>query len=125
MGFGNSIHSYSEANPEKLPMRVKLQLILCYDGHEDTITDVITLKKDHRRLEHLGLTLQEAKQLLNTIQKRLLQPKWTHFWTGARPAAQGCGVEPHGNDFPDSTRSAPVRDREGGSICLETGVGFL
>jgi hypothetical protein len=55
-------------------MRVKLQLVICRDdGHEETITDVLTLKKDYRRIEHLGLTLQEAKQLLNTIQKRLLQ----------------------------------------------------
>ena len=55
-------------------MRVKLQLVLCDDdGHETTVTDVVTLQKDHRRLEHLGLALQEAKQLLNTIQKRLLQ----------------------------------------------------
>ena len=55
-------------------MRVKLQLIMCSDdGQEETITDVITLQKDSQRIEHLGLTLREAKQLLTTIQKRLLQ----------------------------------------------------
>jgi hypothetical protein len=55
-------------------MRVKLQLVMCSDdGHEETVTDVVTLKKDHRRIEHLGLTLAEAKQLLNTIQQRVLQ----------------------------------------------------
>jgi hypothetical protein len=55
-------------------MRIKLQLILCDDdGHEETITDVVTLKKDHRRLKQLGLTLQEAKQVRNGIQKRLRQ----------------------------------------------------
>jgi hypothetical protein len=32
-------------------MRVKLQLVICDDdGHEETITDVVTLKKDHRRI---------------------------------------------------------------------------
>ena len=46
-------------------MRVKLQLVMCSDdGHEATVTDVVTLKKDHQRIEHLGLTLAEAKQLL-------------------------------------------------------------
>lgn len=38
-------------------MRVKLQLVMCNDdGQEETVTDVVTLKKDHRRIEHLGLT---------------------------------------------------------------------
>ena len=55
-------------------MRVKLQLVLCSDdGQEETVTDVVTLKKDHQRIEHLGLTLAEAKQLLHTLQHHLLQ----------------------------------------------------
>src|SRR5215813_15204259 len=55
-------------------MRVKLQLVMCSDdGREETVTDLVTLQKDSHRIEHLGLTLREAKQLLNTIQKRLLQ----------------------------------------------------
>jgi hypothetical protein len=55
-------------------MRVKLQLVMCSDdGQEDTITDVVTLRKDAQRIEHLGLTLREAKQLLHTLQQRLLQ----------------------------------------------------
>jgi len=36
------------------------------------VTDLVTLQKDSQRIEHLGLTLKEAKQLLNTIQQRLL-----------------------------------------------------
>ena len=61
-------------------MRVKLQLVMCSDdGQEETITDIVTLKKDAQRIEHLGLTLREAKQLLNT--------------DPATPAATpGCGV---------------------------------
>ena len=55
-------------------MRVKLQLVICSDeGHQEAVTDVITLDKDHRRIEHLGLTLAEAKQLLSTVQRHLLQ----------------------------------------------------
>ena len=48
-------------------MRVKLQLVMCNDqGDEETVTDVITLNKNHQRIEHLGLTLAESKQLLST-----------------------------------------------------------
>ena len=55
-------------------MRVTLQLVLCSDdGRDETVTDIVTLNKDCQRIEHLGLTLAEVKQLLNTIQQRLLQ----------------------------------------------------
>src|ERR1043166_8277148 len=55
-------------------MRVKLQLVMRSDeGDEETITDVITLNKNSQRIEHLGLTLAEAKQLLSTLQRHLLQ----------------------------------------------------
>ena len=46
-------------------MRVKLPLVMYSDdGREETVTDIVTLKKDTTRIEHLGLTLAEAKQLL-------------------------------------------------------------
>ena len=55
-------------------MRVKLQLVLCSDnGQEATVTVVVTLKKNYHRIEQLGSTLAEAKQLRNTIQHRVLQ----------------------------------------------------
>ena len=39
-------------------MRVKLQLVICdEDGHEETVTDIVTLRKDSQRIEHPGLTL--------------------------------------------------------------------
>src|SRR5262249_15426480 len=61
-------------------MRVKLQLVLCHDdGHEETITDVITLNKNNKRIEHLGLTLSEAKQLLSTTQHHLLRQQVDAF----------------------------------------------
>ncbi len=61
-------------------MRVKLQLIMCHDdGHEETATDVITLNKHHKRIEHLGLSLAESKQLLSSIQRQLLQQHVTTF----------------------------------------------
>ena len=55
-------------------MRVKLPLVICHDeGHEDPVTDVITLNKNNQRIEHLGLPLLEAKQLLSTTQRHLLR----------------------------------------------------
>src|SRR5215510_4234172 len=54
-------------------MRVKLQLVMCNDkGDEETVTDVITLQKNHQRIEHLGLTLTQSKPLLSTLQRHLL-----------------------------------------------------
>src|SRR5712664_1170890 len=61
-------------------MRVKLQLVMCNDkGDEETVTDVIILNKHHQRIEHLGLTLAESKQLLSTLQRHLLQQHVTTF----------------------------------------------
>jgi hypothetical protein len=61
-------------------MRIKLQLILCNDqGDEETVTDVITLNKNNQRIEHLGLSLAESKQLLSTLQRYLLQQQVNTF----------------------------------------------
>ena len=38
-------------------MRVKLQLVMCSDdGRDETVTDLVTLKKDSHRIEQLGLS---------------------------------------------------------------------
>ena len=67
-------HSPATRTRRSSRMRVKLQLVLCSDeGQEETVTDVITLNKNHQRIEHLGLTLAEAKQLLSTLQQHLLR----------------------------------------------------
>jgi hypothetical protein len=61
-------------------MRVKLQLVICHDdGQAETVTDVFTLNKNNQRIEHLGLTLAESKQLLSTLQQRLLQQQISSF----------------------------------------------
>jgi hypothetical protein len=61
-------------------MHVKLQLVICHDdGHEETVTDVITLNKNHQRIEHLGLSLAESKQLLSSLQRHLLQQQINTF----------------------------------------------
>ena len=56
-------------------MRVKLQRVMGSDeGQEATGTDVSTRNKNSQRIEHLGLTLAEAQQLLSTLQRHLRQP---------------------------------------------------
>ena len=73
-------------------MRVKLQLVICHDdGQEETVTDVITLNKNHQRIEHLGLTLAESKQLLSTLQRHLLQQQVDTF-LDARSTCPDCGT---------------------------------
>src|SRR5262245_43582255 len=73
-------------------MHVKLQLVLCSDdGREETVTDLVTLKKDAQRIEQLGLTLKEAKQLLTTIQKRLLHHQVDAFLDGCSTCPD-CGA---------------------------------
>ena len=55
-------------------MRVTLQLVISHDdGHEEIVTDVITLAKNNQRIEHLGLSLAESKCLLGALQRHLLQ----------------------------------------------------
>ena len=73
-------------------MRVKLQLVMCNDqGDEETVTDVLTLNKSHQRIEHLGLSLAESKQLLSTLQRHLLQQQVTTF-LGTHVTCPDCGT---------------------------------
>src|SRR5215471_1195307 len=73
-------------------MRVKLQRVMCNDqGDEETVTDVITLNKNNHRLEHLGLTLAESKQLLSTLQRQLLQQQINSF-LDTRSTCPDCGT---------------------------------
>jgi hypothetical protein len=73
-------------------MRIKLQLVMCSDdGCEETVTDLVTLKKDSTRIEHLGLSLKEAKQLLTTIQQCVLQQQVEAFLASHSTCAD-CGA---------------------------------
>jgi hypothetical protein len=74
-------------------MHVKLQLVMCTDdGREETVADIVSLKKDSKRIEHLGLTLAEAKQLLKTIQQRLLAQQVDAF-LASQAHCQTCGTK--------------------------------
>src|SRR4029453_15083457 len=72
-------------------MHVKLQLVLCSDdGREEMVTDLVTLKKDSTRIEHLGLTLVEAKQLPPPIHTRSL-PRQVSPFPDACSSCPDCG----------------------------------
>src|SRR5215471_14408004 len=78
--YNSLAHSPATRTRRSSRMRVKLQLVICNDeGQEETVTDVITLNKNHQRIEQLGLTLAEAKQLLSTLQRHLLQHQIATF----------------------------------------------
>src|SRR4030095_10418216 len=73
-------------------MRLKLQLVICHnDGHEETVTDVITLNKNNQRIEQLGLTLAESKQLLSILQRHVLQQQITTF-LNTHATSPDCGT---------------------------------
>jgi hypothetical protein len=73
-------------------MKLKVQLVVCDDeGHEETFTDVVILEKDCERLEHLGLTLIDAKQILKSLQQHLVAQQATTF-VATRSQCADCGA---------------------------------
>src|SRR5262249_36744463 len=90
--YNSLAHSPATRTRRSFRMRVKLQLVICNDeGHEETVTDVITLNKNNQRIEQLGLTLAEAKQLLSTLQRHLLQHQVATF-LDTRSTCAACGA---------------------------------
>ena len=73
-------------------MRVKVQLVICAaDEGKDTVHDVAILEKDCQRIEQLGLTLAEAKQLLTQLQQHVVAHQATAFVT-TRSHCEACGT---------------------------------
>jgi hypothetical protein len=73
-------------------MKLRVQLVVCDDeGHEETFTDVVILEKDCERLEHLGLTLIDAKQILKSLQQHLVAQQATTF-VATRSQCADCGA---------------------------------
>src|SRR5262249_29378013 len=90
--YNSLAHSPATRTRRSSRMRVKLQLVICNDeGHEETVTDVITLNKNNQCIEQLGLTLAEAKQLLSTLQRHLLQQQVATF-LDTRSTCEACGA---------------------------------
>ena len=73
-------------------MRFKVQLVVCAeDGQEDTVHEISVLDKACQRIEHLGLTLAEAKQLLATLQHHLVEQQASTF-VEAHAQCAHCGT---------------------------------
>jgi hypothetical protein len=72
-------------------MKITVQFVVCDDdGREETFTDVVVLEKACQRIEHLGLTLAEAKQTLTALQKRLVEQQSAAF-VAAHSQCEHCG----------------------------------
>jgi hypothetical protein len=73
-------------------MRLKVQLVICADDERtDTTHEVAVLEKDCQRLEQLGLTLTEAKQLLTQLQQHVVAHQASVFVT-MRSHCAACGT---------------------------------
>jgi hypothetical protein len=72
-------------------MKMRVQLVVCGDDrHEATCTDVVVLEKACQRIEHLGLTLAEAKQTLTALQQRLVDQQSAAF-VATHAQCEHCG----------------------------------
>jgi hypothetical protein len=70
-----------------MALRLKLQLVVVADDDQQVfVDDIVVLNKEHERLEHLGLTLAEAKALLLELQRQVLTRQIAAFLPRARPA---------------------------------------
>jgi hypothetical protein len=73
-------------------MKLKVQLVICAeDERPDTIHDVAVLEKDCHRIEQLGLTLAEAKQLLTQLQQHVVVHQASVF-VKMRSHCETCGA---------------------------------
>jgi len=68
----------------------KLQLVVVADDEQVSVDDIVVLNKDHERLEHLGLTLAEAKVVLVELQRQVLTRQIAAF-LAARTPCPTCG----------------------------------
>jgi len=73
-------------------MRFKVQLLVCADdGRTDTTHEVAVLEKDYHRIEQLGLTLVEAKQLRTQLQRHMVEQQATAY-LATRAQCPACGT---------------------------------
>src|SRR5438132_1204451 len=90
--YNRLAHSSATRTRRSSRMRVKLQLVMCSDeDHAEYDTVLITLIKHSQCIEHLGVTLAEAKQLLSTLQRHLLQHQVDTFLDRCSSCAD-CGA---------------------------------
>src|SRR5712691_6242217 len=73
-------------------MKFTVQLVASTDdGQEETVLEVAVLEKEYQRIEQLGLTLTEAKQLLTQLQHQVVEGQ-TRAFLATRAHCQACGL---------------------------------
>jgi hypothetical protein len=55
-----------------MPLGFKLQLVVVAGDDDECIEDVVVMEKQHERLEHISLSLAEAKTLLLQLQRQIV-----------------------------------------------------
>ena len=73
-----------------MALRVRVQLVVVAEDGEETVQDLANLAKEHERIEQLGLTLSEAKEILRELQRQVLERQIAVFLSG-RVACPSCG----------------------------------
>src|SRR5712692_6275406 len=72
-------------------MKFTVQLVAWTDtGQVETVQEGAVLEKESERVEHLGVTLVEAKQLLKRLQHQMVERQTTAY-LAARAHCQACG----------------------------------
>jgi hypothetical protein len=61
------------------------------DGCEEQVQEIAVVEKPHQRIEHLGLTLAEAKAVLKRLQQHLVEQQATAF-VAAHAQCDHCGT---------------------------------
>src|SRR5207253_6086183 len=108
-GYRGAILSLRSA---PMPVQLKVQLVSVAEDGSESAEDLLVLTKQHERLEQLGLTLAEGKQLLREVQRRVVQHQATVF-LAAQTACPTCGRGTRQQGSPDrrpahAVRPAPV-----------------
>src|SRR5262245_55115106 len=74
------------------PMQCKIQLVVVSDhGQKESVTEIAVLEKNDHRVEHLGLTLAESKEILKELQKHIVQEQAASFLDRSR-SCPDCGT---------------------------------
>lgn len=71
-------------------MKFKVQLVAVPDDGREEVEEVVSLEKEFSRIEDLGLTLAESKEILKGIQERVLERQTAGYVSGER-CCEHCG----------------------------------
>ena len=80
-------------------MTFKVPLMVCpEDGQADAIQEIAIVEKDCQRIGQIGLSLAEAKALLQAVQQSIVERQTVAFWPRAHTARSvACRFGPRGN----------------------------